>query len=116
MNNLGTKIKKIRELKDYTQEYMASSLGITITGYGKIERNESEITVSKLQKIAKILDVDYRQILDFDEKQIFNIQNGDNAAIGNNQIYHNDKMIEHLQNEILHLRNENSRLLGFISK
>ena len=36
MIKTGNKIKKIREYKDYTQEYMAQRLGLSITAYGKI--------------------------------------------------------------------------------
>ena len=117
MIKLGSKIKKIRELKDFTQEYMAQRLQITTTGYGKIERDETEMTLTKLENIAAILEIDFRQILDFDEKLIFNIQNGNNAAIGNNNaVYHNEKMIDHLVQEIQHLRTENTRLLDILSK
>lgn len=117
MIKTGNKIKKIREYKDYTQEYMAQRLGISITAYGKIERDETEMTLTRLDDIAKILEIDSRQILDFDEKNIFNIQNGNNAAIGNNNaVYHNDKMIEHLRQEIQHLRQENTQLLVILSR
>lgn len=37
---VGQKIKKIRELRNYTQEYMAEQLGMSQTGYGNIERDE----------------------------------------------------------------------------
>ena len=117
MIKVGVKIKKIRELKDYTQEYMAQSLGISITGYGKIERDETEMTLSKLENISKILEIDLRLILDFDEKNFFNVQNGNNVAIGiNNAVYAKDRMIEHLEQEILHLRDQISLLLKNINK
>ncbi len=116
MLKVGNKIKKIREYKNYTQEYMAQSLGLSITAYGKIERDETEMTLTRLSQISKILTIDYRQILDFDEKNIFNVENGQNAAIGNNHtVYHNDRMIEHLQTEILYLRENNTQLLDIIN-
>lgn len=117
MIKTGNKIKKIREYKDYTQEYMAQRLGLSITAYGKIERDETEMTLTRLDDIAKILEIDARQILDFDEKNIFNVENGHNAAIGNNNaVYHNEKMIEHLQQKISHLRQQNTKLLDIVNK
>lgn len=114
---IGNKIQKIRELKNFTQEYMAQNLGVSITSYGKIERDETEMSLTKLEKIAKILEIDYRKILDFDEKMIFNIENGNNAAIGSiNAVYHNEKMMQHLLEEISFLREENRRLTDAISK
>jgi transcriptional regulator with XRE-family HTH domain len=45
--NVGEKIKKLRELKNYTQQHMAEELDLSLSGYGKIERNETDISVSK---------------------------------------------------------------------
>lgn len=72
MNEVGTKIRKLRELKDYTQEYMASSLGITQSTYAKIEKNETPISLSRLDEIAKVLEIDPLNILTFDKEQVIN--------------------------------------------
>ena len=117
MIEIGDKIQKIRELKNFTQEFMAQSLGVSTTAYGKIERNETEMSLTKLERIAKILEMDFRKILDFDEKMIFNIENGNNAAIGSiNAVYHNEKFVEHLQQEVIYLREENKRLVNALNK
>ena len=34
---IGAKIRRIRQLKGYSQEYMATSLGITQNSYSKLE-------------------------------------------------------------------------------
>ncbi len=39
--NVGSKIKQLRELRNYTQSYVATQLNISVSGYGKIERNEN---------------------------------------------------------------------------
>lgn len=115
---IGNKIKKIRELKNYTQEYMAQSLNLSINGYGKIERDEVDITIGRLNDIAKILGIDALQILGFDEKKIFNItHNHNNNAVG---IIQNDDgyktFIMHLQEENKELRTQINRLLTIIEK
>ena len=53
MENLkiGHKIKKLRELKNLTQEHMANSIGISQGAYSRMELGETEITYSKLEKI-----------------------------------------------------------------
>ncbi len=71
--NLGDTIKKFRELKNITRETMAAELDMSLSGYSKIERNEVDLTISKIQKIADILKVDISQILNFDASQIFNV-------------------------------------------
>jgi len=90
---------------------MANNLKISITAYGKIERDETEMSLSRLEAIAKIFKTNYRKILDFDVEKAYNIKNDDNAAIGNNSERYNDLLLKQYQEEILHLRKENSTLL-----
>jgi transcriptional regulator with XRE-family HTH domain len=68
-NNVGQKIKKLRELRNYTQSYMAIELDMTQQGYSKIEK-EGRLTVDQLDKIAIILNVDSTYILNFNEAQL----------------------------------------------
>jgi transcriptional regulator with XRE-family HTH domain len=64
-------IKKIRELKNFTREYVAAELAMSTSGYGKIERGEVDITVTKLIRLAAILEVSVSFILNFDINGIF---------------------------------------------
>jgi transcriptional regulator with XRE-family HTH domain len=64
-------IKKIRELKNYTREYVADELGMSTSGYGKIERGEVDLTVTKISKIATVLDVSIEFIFKFKVSTIF---------------------------------------------
>jgi transcriptional regulator with XRE-family HTH domain len=51
---------------------MASELDMSLSGYAKIERGEVDITISKLYRIAEILNVELQQILEFQFSKIFN--------------------------------------------
>jgi len=55
---IGKRIRKIRESKDLSQENMASELDITTSAYSKIERGTTDPSASRLLQIAKILEVD----------------------------------------------------------
>jgi transcriptional regulator with XRE-family HTH domain len=66
------KIKQIRELKNFTQEYVATHLDLTTRAYSKIESGETQLTINRLNEISKILGVDPMEILGFDDKQVFN--------------------------------------------
>lgn len=68
---------------------------MSVGGYSKIERNETYLAVSKLQKISQILQADISQIPDFDASQIFNVSNnqlvqGTGAKAENMHFYGND--------------------------
>ena len=55
---IGYRIRKIRESKDYSQENMGDELGITAGAYAKIERGETDPSITRIIKIAEILKVD----------------------------------------------------------
>jgi len=106
-----TKIKQIRELKNISQEFIATQLGISTRAYSKIETGETQLSIKRLNEISSILEVPPLEILGFDEKQIFNHckQEGN---IGINHNYYSDKLVEQyekriaqLESEILFLRN-----------
>jgi len=65
-------IKKLRELKNLTREYVAIELGMTVSGYSKIERGEVDIAFSRLQRIAEVFEVDILGLMSFDVNQILN--------------------------------------------
>ncbi len=121
MIKVGNKIKKLRELKNFTQEYMAASLNLSPNGYGKIERDEVDVTLGKLEEVAKILEVDYQQILNFDEKQIFNLNNNKNInGVLHTQNNFNDnicqQLITELREENKYLRDEKNALMKLLEK
>ena len=108
---IGQNIRKIRELKGFSQEFMSKKLDISQRQYSRIENGETEVTVTRLQDISTLLDVTPQQLLGFDEKFIF--KNCENAFGGVHQNYYAfsekereqyEKRIAHLEGEILFLR------------
>lgn len=71
-SNVYLNIRKIRELKNMTREYVSEELKMSMSGYGKIERGEVDLTVSKLTEISKVLDVSMEFIFKFDVTIFFN--------------------------------------------
>jgi transcriptional regulator with XRE-family HTH domain len=64
-------IRTIREMKDLTRDYVAAEMQMSTSGYGKIERGEIDLTLSKLCKISTILDVSIIDLIYFDVSNIF---------------------------------------------
>jgi len=60
---VASNIRKIREYRDYTQEYLAMKLGISQNAYSKIELAYTRITVERLIQISQILEVDSVDLL-----------------------------------------------------
>lgn len=88
MQRVGNNIKKLRELKNFTQDYLAEKAGITRETIGKIERGEPGIKLETLIKIASVLEVSITQLLDFDPQQFFYHSNNNSLINGSNSQIH----------------------------
>lgn len=51
------KMRFFRLKNGWSQEYIADKLGISVNGYGGIERGETDISLSRLKQIAGVLGV-----------------------------------------------------------
>jgi transcriptional regulator with XRE-family HTH domain len=113
MNQIIENIKKFRELKNLTRDEVAEKMEMSLSGYSKLERGDVELSISKLYKLAEILDVDVSQILNFDASQVFNVSNNNvvNGVEIKEQHHHypdeyKDKYIKMLESEIERLKAE----------
>lgn len=109
--NIGHKIKKLRELKNLTQEHMANSIGISQGAYSRLESGETEITYSKFEKISEELGLKPEEIIAFNESVVFNVMNnqtGNGLVINNSQLSDGEKNL--YEQQILLLKLENTHL------
>jgi len=108
---IGNKIKKLRELKNLTQEHMAQSIGISQGAYSRMELGETEITYSKLEKISEELGMKPEEVIAFNESLVFNVMNnqtGNGLVINNSQFSETEKNLYNQQ--IALLKEENAYL------
>jgi transcriptional regulator with XRE-family HTH domain len=63
-------IRKIREFRNYTQEYLAVKLHISQNAYSKIELGYSSITLTRLIQIAEILEVDLADLINTENDEL----------------------------------------------
>ena len=57
MNQVGIRIRKLREARGLSQEQLAQELGLQQSSYGRLEKNDERLTVPKLLIIAEVLKV-----------------------------------------------------------
>ena len=78
---IGVKVKRIRELRNYSQEYMAEKLGISQEAYSRLETGKTKLDLQRMNNIASILEIDPIILLSFDEGVVFNncFQRGTNV-------------------------------------
>jgi transcriptional regulator with XRE-family HTH domain len=112
---IADNIKKFRELKNVTRDQMAADLEMSLSGYGKLERGEVDITINKLYKISNILEVSVSQMMNFDVSNIFNVHGNQtvNGVEVKEQHYYSDqykdKYIKMLEEEVDRLKNTTSK-------
>ena len=63
---LGKKIKNYRELRGYTQEFLAEKADINTRSLSFIECGTNFVTAATLDKLCKTLEVTPKQLFDFD--------------------------------------------------
>jgi transcriptional regulator with XRE-family HTH domain len=104
MMTIGEKITFFRKKKGLSQAAMAELLEMSTEGYGKIERDETDVNYSRLELIATKLKIKPEDIVGFAEKtnNQVNGNNSFNNYVGENAVYQNftDKDLTH-ENEKL---------------
>jgi len=113
---IGQKIKKLRELKNFTQSHLASELGITQSAYSKMELGETEVSFSKLTKIADVFGMSPEEIMTFNEQMIFNVMHNQtgNGFVINKGFTENEKKL--YEDQIVHLKEEINYLKKVLDK
>jgi transcriptional regulator with XRE-family HTH domain len=113
MNNIGFSIKRMRQQKGYSQEFMAAKLDVTQASYARIESQQIKLSVDRLQQIAEVLETDIATFFDSTRLTIQN-QTNNEGAYGNGYIENlhienketTQKLIQTLEKEIDYLKKE----------
>jgi transcriptional regulator with XRE-family HTH domain len=116
MDNLriGQKIKKLRELKNLTQEHMAEVIGLSQSAYSRIELGDTEVTYSKLERISQELGMRPEEVIAFNESMVFNVMHN---QTGNGLVIQNSDIERQLfEQQIALLKEENAHLKTIIEK
>lgn len=75
-HKISTKIRRFRESKEYTQEYMADHLNISQNSYSRLEKEPENMPLTRLEEICKILGISLKDLID---------GKGSSAYFSNNQ-------------------------------
>jgi len=62
---LGQNIKKFRELKGWSQEFLAEKVDLSREYINKIERGQQFISLRRLFQLADLLEVDFCDLTNF---------------------------------------------------
>lgn len=82
---IGSRIKHLRIVHSLTQENVADLLKISTSNYAKIERGEIDITILRLEQIARVFGTKMTDLLSEIFVQNISGDHGHNSFVGNNQ-------------------------------
>jgi len=72
---ISTKIRRFRESKDYTQEYMARRLNISQNSYSRLEKEPENMSLKRLEDICQILEIGLKEVIDSKDSNVYNNNN-----------------------------------------
>ena len=108
---LGENIKRLREFRGYSQDYMAAQLDISQKTYSNIEADRGKVNKGQIEHIAEVLNVDPLYLLTYDHRIVFQNENCEQTGMFNTynatsgkerELY--EQRIKALEEEVLFLR------------
>lgn len=111
---LLARIKEIRVKKGFSQEYVASKLGMQQVGYGLIENGNRRLTTSMLMQIAIILEEELVNVVGYPFRYVKEEDAGKNPLaeqleFKNEQITFYKEKIQVLEEKLLNCEQEKKR-------
>lgn len=63
MQTIGDKIRILREIRGFTQDYVSSQLGVSQRAYSKLERGDTDLPYTRLEHLAQIFQVNVAHLV-----------------------------------------------------
>ena len=102
MQNIGPKLRTLRKIHGFKQEYLGNLLGLSQTGYSKIETGEVDINIKHLNKLAELYNITPDKLLSADNMtvSIETVNNNDQGIVVNHGSisHYHDQLNQRLQN------------------
>lgn len=115
MNSIGENIRKIRESKGYSQEYVAEQIQISQSAYCKMECGKQYMRIEHLMKLSVLLEVPPESLLTINEQSHPEaIETILEASTSDENLKEN--LIDHLKNENKRLSEQNNSLISLLKK
>lgn len=107
---IGSKIRRLRETKGFSQEEMAERLQISHSAYSRIETGETNSWVNHIEKLSKELDIKPEELFIGADSLIQNNQDTD-SVIQNNTNNDTHITINQLSEKVIEMYEERIREL-----
>lgn len=117
---LAVKLRMLREMNNYTQEYVAQVLDISPNTYSLLEKGQSAITISRMEKLASLYHLDLGDLLRLNDQNIFHQITHSSGICSENVNIHNTGLAEEerklYKETIARLEAQNDKLMALLDK
>ena len=103
--SVNEKVRLFRELNQWSQEEMAERMNMSVAGYAKILRGETNISLHKLKQIASVLQIDLLDLVSTHDSGVILVGGENNQNHFRNNYYGNQAAeleVEKLKLELKH--------------
>ena len=104
MLELGKKIRSLRQQKGWSQVDVAQKIGLSPAAFSKIEKDVTDISISRIEQLAAIFEVDLAELIL--SHPVSNHQQQDELKSTKEQLEASLNKIVHLQEYIITLYEE----------
>ncbi len=91
-------IRRIREIKGYSQEYMSAMLNISQSAYSNLESGKSKCTLDRAMHISKILGVEMNELIENNSQ--LNLNETKNFSMTKESSSSKDELFSDLVNQL----------------
>lgn len=119
---ISTNLRRLREYKNYSQDYMAEQLGIKQNTYSRYETGEVVPKLEVLKRAAQVLGVP-EPILLYGEPVVLTQNNHDHASGSSGYVIHQhitndvvDKLLKQYEERVRNLEAQNQRLMEMLDR
>jgi transcriptional regulator with XRE-family HTH domain len=109
IQNIGFKLKTLREFNNYSQEYIAERLSISQAAYSKIESGATQLGIEHLTKLSELYKLTPNDILGWGDKYTINNKDCNGVAAASQHVViniYNEERIKTIESRIDKLENK----------
>ena len=105
--SIGEKMRRLREARDLNQQNVADEMDMSLSGYAKMERGETNPSWKNIEKFAEIIGVRPWEVATHGEGLSFQVNTNHNGQIGYGfTVNHYGETTDSMKERIRHLETE----------
>lgn len=117
---LGNKLRVLREINNFTQEHVATSIEVSSSTYSLMEKGQTPLTIDRLKKVAALYNMSLTDLINLSDQNFFGTitnsatHNVSEAITINNGLAEEERNL--FKETIARLEEQNNKLMALLDK